>query len=1074
MLVLIALVVTWLIVGNLLPLLRPGPAAASGDFVVRVAPFRSSGEDERHGRIVAEQLLQELNLRITTPMNLGLLPAPIRSASDAMTQAQTIGADVIIWGDVAAGATATQASLTPYLVWNPGAPFAPATWQGFDGHFALPHDYELALQPLNGPAVLAPLLDSINHFSRGDADRAAATLATLQRDYNNVLRAELPSMIRALVFWAEGMLSEATTEARNVLAVADRPQHRNNVGALLLDQAQLDLARAELQATLRVAPDLPQAHANLGRLFMDEGDPAGGLPHLRRAIQLLPNSPPIIATLGEAYRRSGQLEEARAATETVLRLDPGNGPALAERGMLALTPITTTNRLLEWELEQPPARTRDELLEIRRQVEGGIAAIETLRNEFLRRAAAYGVDGRPTMQRLAETQAAILQRELLNRRYQLMLIQIEQGRVLADVQRSRLRRLWDGLRGQRTPFEEAIANANDILSREPSLSLQYEVHYQKGRAAFLSRHLQLARTHWDAARQLVADAAAGSPLHARPEAWYGDALLLHHDGNRDGARESLTTALRIDDRYFPAHELLARMAEEDGRWSEAETHARWLVTHRPWESRHTIHLARMLYEQGRAGEAETQLLPLANAGDVNALVQLAAIYRKEGLLDAAADALRRARARDPNALPVFEEAAELALAHNDPHTAEHELRRAVQLAPDRVSARIALGRLYAYRLNQPAAAAEQFRAAIERNKDDPLVHRQLGEALLQSGDAKAAVESFQRAIDIAPAAHEAHHGLATAYLALERINEARRAEERALELAGGNYTLAIVGLGDVARAQGRYDEAIAHYTDALSRDPQLPAAYLGLSRVAMARGQPQIAATHIRNGLTHAPNDVPLLLALGDALLQQGDNAGAREQYERVLQLAAGNAAAYAGLGRALWRSGDPDAALAELDRAVQINPGDAATLLLIGEINTTLDRPQAGLDAYGRAVAAREDWYEPHFRRGVLLLKLERTNEAIADLEAAVRLNREFGQAAYWLGRAYRAAGRFEDARRQFARAVELDGNYFEARYFLGRALSELGRNPDAIAAYESLIADAPPNDPWRAEAARELERLR
>ena len=96
------------------------------------------------------------------------------------------------------------------------------------------------------------------------------------------------------------------------------------------------------------------------------------------------------------------------------------------------------------------------------------------------------------MQRLAETQAARLEQELLNRRYQLMLIQIEQGRVQALQPRSRVRRFWDAITGARTPFTEAIATAGAALKQEPGIDLQYDYHYQQGRAAFLSQNTKLA------------------------------------------------------------------------------------------------------------------------------------------------------------------------------------------------------------------------------------------------------------------------------------------------------------------------------------------------------------------------------------------------------------------------------------------------------------------------------------------------------------------------------------------------------------------------------------------------------
>lgn len=1070
-LALIFAIALWLVLQNL-GLLTAAPPVASGEFVVRIAPFRSTAEDQRQGEIVADQLLQGIKSRVTTPMNVGVLTQPITSAQQALEQAQTNTIDVIIWGDVAEGTTADQPGLRPRLLWRPGEPFAPRTWQGYDGHFAIPADYDLALADLNGPAVLAPLLDAINNFSRGDADKAATLLDTLRRDYGDVLRDELPAMLRAQILWAEGLLPDAEREARAALAATRRPEHWNNLGAILLDQQQLEAAREPLMEAVAADPGMAQAHANLGRLLMDQGQPAAALPDLRSAASAVPNSPPFLGALGEAYRRSGQLDGARAAATAVLTLDPNNGPALAEQSMLALTPVTTTERL-EWELYDSPTRSADELATIRSRAERGIAAIEALRNEFLRRANAYGVAGRPVMQRLAETQAARLEQELLNRRYQLMLIQIEQGRVLALQPRSRMRRFFDAITGARTPFTEAIATAGAALKQEPSIDLQYDYHYQQGRAAFLSQNTKLASAQFDAAQQLADTAPATTTLKTRPEARYGRAQLLLADGKRAEARTELQAALAANERFFPARELLANMAEADKQWPDAATQYRWLAANRSAAPRYQLKLARALREQGATADAEAQLLPLANADNPDALVMLATLYREAGKLDAAKSVLQRALTTAPTSAAAHEEAAAIALAQHDPQTAEAELRKALEIEPQRISAHIALARLYA-NSGKPAAAAEQFQAAVANNSADPLVQRQLGEVLLEAGNPTAAETSFKNALKLAPDSHEAHHGLATAYLAQGKYDAATKEEQRALELANGNYTLAIVGLGDIAREQGRYDEAVKQYTTALDRDPRLAAAYLGLGKATLAQGQPAIALQHYRAGLAANPNNVALLIGQGDALLQQNDIDGARTSYEQAKQLAPGNAAAYAGLGRSLWKAGQTDAALVTLDQAAQLNANDADTLLTIGEINASLERNDVALQAYSKAAEARKDWYEPRFRRGVLLLKLQQTDQAINELQAAVKLKPDFAQASYWLGRAYRAAGQFAAARSQFQRAIQLQGNYYEARYFLGRTLDELGQAPDAVATYTAIINEAPPNDPWRAEAQRELDRIR
>jgi tetratricopeptide (TPR) repeat protein len=1054
--------------------LGPRRVAPSAAFVVRIAPFTVEGGDARAGAIVADQLRTELADRLTTATDLAVLRKTVTTPEEALATARENGAEVVIWGAALPGATATAPGLRPRLTWVPDEPYAPRTWQGYDAHLALPQHFELAAAPLNGAAVLPPLLDALALFSRGEVDRAADKLTTLQRDYGDVLRPELPAALRAMVFWGEGLLKDSESEARRALEASPSAEYWNNVGALLLDQQQNDAAREALLKALAANGDLVAAHMNLGRLFMNQERPAEALPDLRTAAQV-DTRPVTLASLAEAYRRSGQLEQAREVIREALARDPDNGPALCEQAILGLTNVATTTGRLEWELEGLSQRSRDQLAALRDQSSRGLQRIEQLHADYIRRAAAYGAAGRPAMQRLMETQARRLADEALNRRYQLTLVLIEQGRVAQQQPRSSLRRFWDAVRGRRTPLQEAIILADATLRQAPGGALQYDLQYQRGRAAYFASDGKLAQQAWDAATALTAAEAPTSTLRARPEAQYGLARLLLDNGKRTEARAAFERALAVAPAFFPARQALAMMAREDGRWTDAEPHLRWLAEHHPSPAA-TIDLATALRAQDRLPEAEALLLPLANRDDGPALALLGRMYREAGRLDAATVALERAIDAAPSYAPAYEERALIALArpHPDYAAAEAALRRAIRADPNRAAAHIELGKLLANELGRPGDAAEEFRTAVNLNQNDPAAYRELGETLLQSGAPDAAVESFKRALKLQPNAHETHHALATAYLAQGRYDAAAIEEQKALDLAGGAYTLALVGLGDIARQRGRYDEAVERYNAALQRDGAVVGAYLGLGGTASAQGNWDIARDHYRRGLEANPDNVPLLLAMGQSQIGGNDIPGALQTFEHAKHLAPGNAAAYAGTGQALWKGGRSEEALVELTEAVRRNPTDAETWLAIGEIDATRGRTKEALDAYERATRARKDWYEPHFRRGVLLLEQQQTAPAIEELQTTVKLDDQFAQGHYWLGRAYRAATRYPDALRQLRRAIALQDNYYEARFFLGRALDEQGNGADAVAAYQAIIAEASTGDPWRTEAQRELDRIR
>lgn len=180
--------------------------------------------------------------------------------------------------------------------------------------------------------------------------------------------------------------------------------------------------------------------------------------------------------------------------------------------------------------------------------------------------------------------------------------------------------------------------------------------------------------------------------------------------------------------------------------------------------------------------------------------------------------------------------------------AEPLLTRAVEMAPDDLSSRNALG-LCLQRLDRPAEALKQFEALLKLNSSLPYAHASHGNALFALGAVADAEASYRRALAI-----DANHGVALAGLAhiagsRGAYAAARRWAEKALAVLPGyppavmSLTVAELGerktreaeeriralladarlepgerahahglLGDILDAQGRPAEAFAAYT----------------------------------------------------------------------------------------------------------------------------------------------------------------------------------------------------------------------------------------------------------------------
>jgi hypothetical protein len=116
-----------------------------------------------------------------------------------------------------------------------------------------------------------------------------------------------------------------------------------------------------------------------------------------------------------------------------------------------------------------------------------------------------------------------------------------------------------------------------------------------------------------------------------------------------------------------------------------------------------------------------------------------------------------------------------------------------------------------------AAAVGAYRELAALDPANPLVNLRLADALLRAGRPREAVPFFERVIAGGPRGADAHVGLATAYAALDRLDDARRVLQAALAVDPANGQVHY-NLGEIARVRGEPGPARESYGKALA-DP---------------------------------------------------------------------------------------------------------------------------------------------------------------------------------------------------------------------------------------------------------------
>ncbi len=231
------------------------------------------------------------------------------------------------------------------------------------------------------------------------------------------------------------------------------------------------------------------------------------------------------------------------------------------------------------------------------------------------------------------------------------------------------------------------------------------------------------------------------------------------------------------------------------------------------------------------------------AGSVRALLAEARARSEAGDAAAALAALRRALALAPNAEQVLAAYARLSLGSKAPVPAILALEPLARMHPTVPDYPYLLG-VARLQVGDMAMAAEDLRRAIELSPDRPLPRIALGLALNQQKQYATAKETLGEALRLAPEGAEALAALAEAEEGLGELAAAERYARRALDL-GGAEAAASLALGMVRMREERYDEARDALARSLAADPGSPKAHYQLSLAYARLGDAEASRRHV-------------------------------------------------------------------------------------------------------------------------------------------------------------------------------------------------------------------------------------
>lgn len=333
-------------------------------------------------------------------------------------------------------------------------------------------------------------------------------------------------------------------------------------------------------------------------------------------------------------------------------------------------------------------------------------------------------------------------------------------------------------------------------------------------------------------------------------------------------------------------------------------------------------------------------------------------------------------------------------------------------------------------------------AQSERAADDPQVQKIYGEAQAAEarGDLSGAAARYESLLQFAPHLAPAYNNLGSLYLRQKEYKKAADVLERGLKIdpkmssASALLGIALYQMGDYGAARKPLETALR----ANSKDDN--AEYF-LANDLIKLNEWDAAAGHLRQLAQRQPSNQELWYLLGKVHMKLSEQAlsklneidpdsvwvhevsgeimesmknfdGALLEYKKAVEIAPQQPGLRYSLGNAYWSLQNWDAATQQF-RAELVN--DSSNCLAQWKLGNIIleqhsDAAEA-LEDIEKALAMCPNLVQARVDRGRALLKLDRSEEAMKDLQTAEKTSPEEPSIHFLLAQAYRALGRTKDA---------------------------------------------------------------
>lgn len=494
------------------------------------------------------------------------------------------------------------------------------------------------------------------------------------------------------------------------------------------------------------------------------------------------------------------------------------------------------------------------------------------------------------------------------------------------------------------------------------------------------------------------------------------------------ARDWMESALDADSAYVPAMINLGLLYTRLENFRKADSLYARAAELRPFQSKPHLNKGIMHCRIGEWEQARVALTEAASRASGTRKAK-AVTYRGMAFFNLGDTAAARVD---------FQEATNLAPAYllpriyralttQAPEQRLAELDRVIALQPNYAPAHYYQGVVY-QELQRPADAQASFERALQLNPGDRDISEMLGSFYIDNDLISQAETYFQqvyRQDTLSPQNFFYRAKIAARGADLE---SAIALYGQAIDRSGGNYAEAFLNQGILHKKQGRIDQAVAAYQQAIALRTGYEEAWYNMALAHRADGQDEQAARCYRQAIAINPaahkaryNLAFVLKDLGreaEALaeweaiiaqdptyakawynvgltyLRQDDASQAARIYTQMLERFPGYTKAWYNLARAQSELGQTAEAITSYERALNLDPTYVAAWKNLGNLQAQNGNPAAATSHYQQAIDLDNSDAELRYNLALQLEKQGDVSEALVHLNKAVQLRPSYTRA--------------------------------------------------------------------------------